>query len=183
MQVGQLGDAIGEEVAGEFGAAREGYIVLGQNVRSLSDIKAESWVFYALFHGVAGGLVSKGEAAPGRLRRAAELLHYSFGNMTTVGTGDLELHPTSELIALVVAIESIVGPILLGLFGFTLGNRLRRWRGDTPVRQRCHSVDRPARARARATARPNRAGWCRPCSAPGWLRAAGAGPLWSDRAR
>jgi len=188
MQVGQLGGAIGEEVAGEFGAAREGYIVLEQNFRSLGDIEAESWafrkrrrmgkqdalhrarrawreqrwqlavgcaaswasdvfvewlcdygeslprvaraflavlVFYALFYGVTGGLVSKGEAA-GLLRHAAELLHYSLGNMTTVGTGDLELHPTSELIALVAATQSIVGPILLGLFGFVLGNRLRR---------------------------------------------------------
>lgn len=189
MQVGQLGGAIGEEVAGEFGAAREGYTVLEQNFRSLGDIEAESWafrkrrrmgkqdalrqaqtsrrgrqwrlafgyaaswlsdgfvewlcdygeslprvaraflavlVFYALFYGVTGGLVSKGDAAPGLLRHAAELLHYSLGNMTTVGTGDLELHPTSELIALVAATQSIVGPILLGLFGFVLGNRLRR---------------------------------------------------------
>lgn len=189
MQVGQLGGAIGEEVAGEFGAAREGYIVLEQNFRSLGDIEAESWafrkrrrmgkqdalhrarrawgeqrwqlafgcaaswssdvfvewlcdygeslprvaraflavlVFYALFYGVTGGLMHKGDAMPGPLRNAAELLHYSLGNMTTVGTGDLELHPTSELIALVAATQSIVGPILLGLFGFVLGNRLRR---------------------------------------------------------
>ena len=48
--------------------------------------------------------------------------------MTTVGTGDLEPHPTSERIALVAATESIVGPILLGLFAFVLRNRLRRGR-------------------------------------------------------
>jgi len=189
MQVSQLHGAIGEEVAGEFGAAREGYIVLEQNFRSLGDIEAESWAFrkrrrmgkqdalheaqaawrerrwrpafghtaswlsdvfvewlcdygeslprvaraflavlvaYALFYGITNGLARKGDAAPGLLRHAAELLHYSLGNMTTVGTGDLELHPTSEMIALVAATQSIVGPILLGLFGFVLGNRLRR---------------------------------------------------------
>ena len=189
MQAGQLGGAIGEELAGEFDAARDGYTVLEQNFDSLGDSDAASWafrqrrrmgkreslrrarvgwrerqwrsalanaaswlsdafvewlcdygeslprvaraflavlVFYAVFYWATGSLVSKGGTAPDPLQHAAELLLYSIGSMTTVGTGDVELHPASELAALVVATQSIVGPILLGLFGFVLGNRLRR---------------------------------------------------------
>ncbi len=189
MQAAQLGGAIGEEVAGEFDAARDGYTVLEQNFTSLGDSDAASWafrqrrrmgkrellrraradwrerrrraalgntaswlsdafvewlcdygeslprvarafvavlVFYALFYWATGALVPKGVTPPDPLQHAAELLLYSIGSMTTVGTGDVELHPASELAALVVATQSIVGPILLGLFGFVLGSRLRR---------------------------------------------------------
>lgn len=189
MQVGQLGGAIGEEVAGEFGAARDGYIALEQNFHSLGDSEAESWafrkrrrmgkrdslrragaawrerrwrpalghaaswlndafvewlcdygeslprvarafiavlVFYALLYWVTGSLVSRDGTALGPLRYVAELLAYSLGSMTTVGAGDVELRPTNDLVGLIVATQSIIGPILLGLFGFVLGNRLRR---------------------------------------------------------
>jgi hypothetical protein len=82
---------------------------------------------YALFYGITGGLVSKGEApSAGTAAYATELLRFSLGNMTTVGTGDVDLHPANEAVAFVADTQSIVGPILLGLFGFVLGNRLRR---------------------------------------------------------
>ena len=190
MRAGQLGGAIGEEVAGEFDAARDGYSVLEQNFDSLGDADAASWafrqrrrmgkreslrrartcwrdgelrpglvnaaswlsdvfaewlcdygeslprvarafaavlVFYALIYGVTGSLVSsKGDAAPGLVPYAVELLLYSLGSMTTIGTGDAGLHPANALVALIGASQSIIGPILLGLFGFVLGNRLRR---------------------------------------------------------
>jgi uncharacterized protein YjbI with pentapeptide repeats len=189
MRLDQLGGAIGEEVAGEFAAAREGYIVLEQNFRSLGDSDAESWAFrkrrrmgkrdslrqagaawrerrwrlalgcaaswlndafvewlcdygeslprvarafltvlgfYALLYWVTGSLVAKGDAVLSPVGYAAELLAYSLGSMTTVGAGDVALHPTNDLVGLIVATQSIIGPILLGLFGFVLGNRLRR---------------------------------------------------------
>ena len=45
MRAQQLGGAIGEEAAGEFEAAREGYIVLEQNFRSLGLGDDASWAF------------------------------------------------------------------------------------------------------------------------------------------
>lgn len=45
MRAHQLGGAIGEEVAGEFEAAREGYIVLEQNFRTLGIGDDASWAF------------------------------------------------------------------------------------------------------------------------------------------
>ena len=83
-------------------------------------------VGYALFYWVTGGLVSKGDPVHGAGNTLAQLLQYSLGNMTTVGTGDLDLHPANEAIALVTASQSLVGPVLLGLFGYVLGNKLRR---------------------------------------------------------
>ena len=189
MQVKQLGGAIGEEIAGEFGAARDGYTVLEQNFASLGDVEAVSWAFrkrrrmgkqearcqarvawqerrwraaysngvawltdvfvewlcdygeslprvarafaavlvgYALFYWLTGGLVSKGEPLHGVGNTVAQLLQYSLGNMTTVGIGDLDLHPATQATALVTASQSLVGPVLLGLFGYVLGNKLRR---------------------------------------------------------
>ncbi len=189
MRAGQLGGAIGEEVAGEFDAARDGYSVLEQNFDSLGDADAASWafrqrrrmgkreslrraracwregklrpalvnaaswlsdafaewlcdygeslprvarafaavlVFYALLYGVTGSLVRKNDTAPGVVPYIIELLLYSLGSMTTIGTGDAGLRPANDLVALLGASQSILGPILLGLFGFVLGNRLRR---------------------------------------------------------
>jgi uncharacterized protein YjbI with pentapeptide repeats len=189
MQVQQLGGAIGEEIAGEFGAARDGYTVLEQNFSSLGDVEAASWAFrkrrrmgkrdarcqaqiawrerrwstayghgtawlsdvfvewlcdygenlprvarafaivlvgYALFYWATGGLVSKGESPHGSVNTFAQLLQYSLGNMTTVGIGDLDLHPANEVIAFAATSQSLVGPVLLGLFGYVLGNKLRR---------------------------------------------------------
>ncbi len=45
MRAHQLGGAIGEEVSGEFEAAREGYIVLEQNFRTLGSADDASWAF------------------------------------------------------------------------------------------------------------------------------------------
>ncbi len=87
---------------------------------------------FAVFYGTTGSLVPKdGMAPPAGLahsvvRRVAELLLYSLVSMTTVGTGDLGLRPSGDLVYLAASVQSIVGPVLLGLFGFVLGNRLRR---------------------------------------------------------
>ena len=45
MRAHQLGGAIGEEVAGSFEAAVDGYIVLEQNFRSLGRAEDASWAF------------------------------------------------------------------------------------------------------------------------------------------
>jgi uncharacterized protein YjbI with pentapeptide repeats len=194
MQAGQLGGAIGEELAGEFDAARDGYTVLEQNFNSLGDSDAASWAFrqrrrmgkreallqaracwrerrwrpalgstaawlsdafaewlcdygeslprvaraltvvllaFAVLYGATGSLVPKDGTAPaasahGVVRQVAELLLYSLVSMTTVGTGDLGLRPSGDLVYLAASVQSIVGTVLLGLFGFVLGNRLRR---------------------------------------------------------
>lgn len=45
MRANQLGGMIGEEAAGDYAAAREAYIVLEQNFRSLGSAEEESWAF------------------------------------------------------------------------------------------------------------------------------------------
>ena len=53
-------------------------------------------------------------------------LLFSLNSMTTVGPGMVELKPASELAVLLSSIETVLGTVLIGLFGFVLGARMRR---------------------------------------------------------
>lgn len=86
-------------------------------------------VFAALFW-VTGGLVPR-EDMPDSLHRGAAMLAldhllFSLNSMTTVGTGLVELRPANELAVLLSSLETVLGIVLLGLFGFVLGARMRR---------------------------------------------------------
>lgn len=79
-------------------------------------------VFAALF-GLSAGLVAEGGAAT---RNPFDLVSYSALNMLTSNPPDVGLKPIGRLANILVALQGAVGIILMGLFGFVLGNRLRR---------------------------------------------------------
>ncbi len=192
MQAHQLGGAIGEEIAGEFEAAREGYIVLGQNFRTLGAADDERWAFlrrrrmgkrlhaarareafgrqqlgialtlalrwigdevaewlcdygesvnrvlraflcvllgFAALYWATGCLVPRevaGEGAAAGMRfQVIDYLLFSLDSMTTVGTSDVGLRPGGQLGVLLSSLQTVLGTVLLGLFGFVLGVRMR----------------------------------------------------------
>ena len=86
-------------------------------------------LFAALFW-VTGGLVPR-EDMPGSANRGwavlvLDHLLFSLNSMTTVGPGLVELKPASELAVLLSSLETVLGTVLIGLFGFVLGARMRR---------------------------------------------------------
>ncbi len=52
-------------------------------------------------------------------------LLFSLDSMTTVGTSEVGLRPKGELGVLLSSLQTVFGTILLGLFGFVLGARIR----------------------------------------------------------
>ncbi len=54
-----------------------------------------------------------------------DYLLFSLDSMTSVGTGEVALKPAGELGVLVSSLQTVVGTVLLGLFGFVLGVRMR----------------------------------------------------------
>ena len=192
MDAHQLGGATGEEAAGDFEAAREGYIVLEQNFRTLGSADDASWAFrrrrrmgkrlhaqrartafgkrevgaalrpgllwladvasewvcdygesvlrvlraflvvlvgFAAVYWLSGCLepretASAGVASAVRFRMIDYLL-FSLDSMTTVGTSEVGLKPSGQLGVLLSSIQTVVGTVLLGLFGFVLGVRMR----------------------------------------------------------
>lgn len=52
-------------------------------------------------------------------------LLFSLDSMTTVGTSEVALRPRAELGVLLSSLQTVLGTILLGLFGFVLGARIR----------------------------------------------------------
>ena len=192
MAAHQLGGATGEEAAGDFEAAREGYIVLEQNFRTLGSADDASWAFrrrrrmgkrlhaqrartalgqrevgaalqpgllwladvasewvcdygesvprvlrallvvlvgFAAVYWLSGCLelreaASAGAASATRFR-VVDYLLFSLDSMTTVGTSDVGFKPNGQLGVLLSSVETVVGTVLLGLFGFVLGARMR----------------------------------------------------------
>jgi uncharacterized protein YjbI with pentapeptide repeats len=82
-------------------------------------------VFAALF-GMTGGLYIVEGPDAGPTYNPIDLTSYSALNMMTANPPEIGLKPTGRVTNLLVGIEGAVGIILMGLFGFVLGNRLRR---------------------------------------------------------
>jgi len=62
----------------------------------------------------------------GRNRLAAvDYLLFSLDSMTSVGTGEVALRPAGQLGVLISSLQTVAGTVLLGLFGFVLGVRMR----------------------------------------------------------
>ena len=192
MRPEQLGGAVGEEVAREFHAARDAYVVLEQNFRSLGNGDGASWAFrkgrrmgklheretalhawrgrswrkaarhgvgwlsdafvewlcdygeslgrvlrafatlillFATFYGVTRSIVRL-SGPHGDVRTVTEnpldLLAYSFINMLSTSAPDIGLRPASPVYYLLTSLQGAVGIVLIGLFGYVLGNRMRR---------------------------------------------------------
>lgn len=189
----QLGGAVGEEVAKEFHAARDAYVVLEQNFRSLGNGDGASWAFrkgrlmgklheretalhgwaqrdwrkaarhganwlsdafvewlcdygeslwrvmrafgtlivlFAALYGITESLDRVTQGPAGEIKRVTEnpfdLLVYSFLNMLSTSAPDIGLRPASPVIYLVTSLQGAVGIVLIGLFGYVLGNRMHR---------------------------------------------------------
>ncbi len=187
MRAQQLGGAIGEETAGEFDAAREGYIVLEQNFRTLGSADDASWAFrrrrrmgkrlhaqaaraalqrrdiravmpglrwlgdvaaewlcdygesvtrvlraflvvlfcFAAIYWLTGCLEPRAGVATGTGFRLIDYVLFSLDSMTTVGTSEVGVRPSGQLAVLLSSVQTVIGTVLLGLFGFVLGVRMR----------------------------------------------------------
>jgi uncharacterized protein YjbI with pentapeptide repeats len=193
LRAEQLGGAVGEELTGEYHAARDAYVVLEQNFRTLGNGDSASWAFrkgrlmgklheretalhavrqrdwrktmrhglgwlsdafvewlcdygeslwrvmrafgtlilaFALFYGVTHSLVRISAGPGGDSKQVTEspfdLLVYSFLNMLSTSAPDIGLRPVSPVFYLVTSLQGAVGIVLIGLFGYVLGNRMHR---------------------------------------------------------
>jgi len=80
---------------------------------------------FAALYGLAGGLVREGgDGSP--TYNVLDLVSYSALNMMTANPPEIGIKPIGRVTNLLVGIEGAAGIILMGLFGFILGNRLRR---------------------------------------------------------
>lgn len=80
---------------------------------------------FAGFYGLTGGLIPEG--GDGRpTYNPLDLVSYSALNMMTANPPEIGVKPVGRVTNLLVGIEGAAGIILMGLFGFVLGNRLRR---------------------------------------------------------
>ncbi len=193
LRVEQLGGAVGEEVARDYHAARDAYVVLQQNFRTIGNGDGASWAFrkgrlmgklheretalhgfrqrewrkmtrhglgwlsdafvewlcdygeslwrvmrafatliigFALFYAATESLVRVSAGPAGEIKRVTEspfdLLVYSFLNMLSTSAPDIGLRPVSPVFYLVTSMQGAVGIVLIGLFGYVLGNRMHR---------------------------------------------------------
>lgn len=193
VRVEQFGDGIGEELAGNFEAARQAYIAIEQNFRSLGDSEGASWAFrkrrmmgkhhagqsartawqqkharvalvqglswasdvfvewlcdygeslwrtvraffatiitFAALYGVTGALTRAVTTASGPTRSVTrnpiDLFVYSFMNMLSTSAPDIGIKPVNEVVFLMSSLQGALGIVLIGLFGYILGNRLHR---------------------------------------------------------
>ena len=185
---------MGEELAEEYGAARDAYVVLEQNFRSLGNGDGASWAFrkgrrmgklgsrdaaraawrgrdwrafarhglawlsdgfvewlcdygeslwrvmrafftlilvFATFYGATQSLMRVTHGPTGAEVRTVtespfDLLVYSFLNMLSTSAPDIGLKPAAPLFYLVTSLQGAVGIVLIGLFGYVLGNRMHR---------------------------------------------------------
>ncbi len=83
-------------------------------------------VVFAVLFGMTGGLFIVEGPEAGPTYNPIDLMSYSALNMMTANPPEIGLKPTGRVTNLLVGIEGAVGIILMGLFGFVLGNRLRR---------------------------------------------------------
>ncbi len=95
---------------------------------SLSRIARAFAIAIGLFAGgywLTGGLLLEGQDHRPTYN-VVDLVSYSALNMLTANPPEIGLKPMGRVTNLLVGIEGALGIVLLGLFGFVLGNRLRR---------------------------------------------------------
>jgi hypothetical protein len=79
---------------------------------------------FAVLYGISAGLVPEG-ASEGS-RNALDLASYSALNMMTANPPEIGLVPVGRFTNFLVGLQGAVGIVLMGLFGYVLGNRIRR---------------------------------------------------------
>lgn len=98
----------------------------GESLSRIARAFALLIVVFAGLYGLTGGLyVSEGPEA-GPTYNPLDLMSYSALNMMTANPPEIGLKPTGRVTNLLVGLEGAAGIILMGLYGFVLGNRLRR---------------------------------------------------------
>ncbi|MFW6135876.1 MAG: pentapeptide repeat-containing protein [Chloroflexota bacterium] len=88
------------------------------------------WLVFALSYGLIGGVWGPPQETSGgpvryATRNPLHLLAFSLGAMTTLQPAGLEARPT-QVMQFLMPIQALLGIVLAGLFGFVLGNRIRR---------------------------------------------------------
>lgn len=97
----------------------------GESLSRIARAFAITIAIFAACYGLAGGLLLEGpEHAP--TYNVIDLVSYSALNMLTANPPEIGLKPVGRVTNLLVGLEGALGIVLLGLFGFVLGNRLRR---------------------------------------------------------
>lgn len=81
-------------------------------------------VLFAALYGVLGGLVPQGEATP--TRNLIDIVSYSALNMMTSNPPEIGMSVVGRTANILVGLQGALGIILMGLFGYILGNRIRR---------------------------------------------------------
>ncbi len=87
-------------------------------------------LIFAVLYWLTDALVPRDDI-PASLHRGwavqgLDYLLFSLNSMTTVGPGQVEMRPDTELAVLLSSLETVLGTVLIGLFGFVLGARMRR---------------------------------------------------------
>lgn len=80
---------------------------------------------FAVLYWITGSLVLRDGVISRHIFTPINYLLFSLDSMTTVGTSEVALKPSGELGILLSSLQTVVGTILLGLFGFVLGARIR----------------------------------------------------------
>ncbi len=97
----------------------------GESLSRIARAFALAIALFALLYGATGGLVIEG--ADGRVTyNPLDLVSYSALNMMTANPPEIGIKPVGRVTNLLVGIQGAAGIILMGLFGFVLGSRLRR---------------------------------------------------------
>ena len=94
----------------------------GESLSRIARAFAVLILVFAALYGLSAGLIADG--AP--TRDLLDLLSYSALNMLTANPPDIGFKPVGRFTNALVAGQGAVGIVLMGLFGFVLGNRLRR---------------------------------------------------------
>ena len=81
-------------------------------------------MLFAAAYGATGGLFHEGEERP--TYNPLDLVSYSALNMMTANPPEIGVKPEGRVTNLLVGLQGAAGIVLMGLFGFVLGNRLRR---------------------------------------------------------
>lgn len=82
-------------------------------------------IAFAVLYWITGSLVLRDGVISRHVFTPINYLLFSLDSMTTVGTSEVALRPSGELGTLLSSLQTVIGTILLGLFGFVLGARIR----------------------------------------------------------
>lgn len=83
-------------------------------------------IVFALVYWLTGSLQQRESLSVLHPYMPVNYLLFSLDSMTTVGTSEVALRPAGEFGLLLSSLQTVLGTILLGLFGFVLGARIRK---------------------------------------------------------